>query len=472
MEYTQKLGDKIAYWHKELRESDRRYLYRRGIRKETVDRLKIGYDVKEDRLIIPYYKNGYIAYYVGRDRSGDPKASKYKKAHLDGLNENIAWGLHSFEPKRRTEILAGITEEWKKKLLEEIVVIAEGAFDALSFEQEGFKTLSPISGYFNKYARKQVRDMCRTAKYVFVCFDSDNAGTRFTLDQCKTLFENRIKFVCGVLPDGIKDVSEYYEAKGDLFELIKNARPGIDVLAERITDKDEFEEFVRKAGRFIKKSDMILFAKKIKQFDADWLKMVLQEVLKMPLERTIIEEIVKKYNLKYVEGLGFYEYRHGVWIKRPDNAIKGYFSDSLGQYSNGGKLESLLKFLKAETTTEELFNRKPLFNFRNCVLELETGKIREHSPADMSSIQVNYDYDSEARCERWIKFVSEVMIDRELSMKLLQEMTGYILFTDCSLQKCFFLMGDGSNGKSVFLNTIKAVFDEANVSNVEMSGLI
>ena len=33
-------------------------------------------------------------------------------------------------------------------------------------------------------------------------------------------------------------------------------------------------------------------------------------------------------------------------------------------------------------------------------------------------------------------------------------------------------MGDGSNGKSVFLNTIKTVFDEANVSNVEMSGLI
>lgn len=72
----------------------------------------------------------------------------------------------------------------------------------------------------------------------------------------------------------------------------------------------------------------------------------------------------------------------------------------------------------------------------------------------------------------WKKFVSEVMAGREASMKLLQEMTGYILYADSILQKCFFLMGDGANGKSVFLNVIRAVFGEANVSNVEMSSLI
>ena len=131
-----------------------------------------------------------------------------------------------------------------------------------------------------------------------------------------------------------------------------------------------------------------------------------------------------------------------------------------------------MKLLKSRTTTEELFNRKPIFNFQNCVLELETGKTREHSEADMSSIQVGYDYDIEAKCPRWGKFISEIMAGRETSMNLLQEMVGYILYSDCSLQKCFFLIGDGANGKSVFLNVIRAVFSEANVSNVEMSSLI
>lgn len=41
----------------------------------------------------------------------------------------------------------------RQKMLDDIGVVAEGAFDALSFEQEGFKVLSPISGYFNKEAK-------------------------------------------------------------------------------------------------------------------------------------------------------------------------------------------------------------------------------------------------------------------------------------------------------------------------------
>ena len=90
----------------------------------------------------------------------------------------------------------------------------------------------------------------------------------------------------------------------------------------------------------------------------------------------------------------------------------------------------------------------------------------------MSSIQVEYNYDPEALCPKWEKFISEIMAEREPSIKLLQEMTGYILFNSCKLQKAFFLCGEGANGKSVFLNVISAVFDEANVSNVEMSSLV
>ena len=192
----------------------------------------------------------------------------------------------------------------------------------------------------------------------------------------------------------------------------------------------------------------------------------------MPPESVIIDEMLKQYKLKYVENIGFYEYIHGVWTKRTDNFIRSYFVDRLGSYAQGNKLEALLKYLKAETTTEELFNRRPIFNFRNVTLDLATSEEREHSPSDMSSIQMNYDYDVKAKCPQWKKFIAEIMDDNAPKMKLLQEMAGYILFEDCSLQKCFMLIGDGSNGKSVLLNVIAAVFNEKNVSNVEMSSLL
>lgn len=484
--YRSSLMDKIAYWHKRLRECDRHYCYRRGIKADTIDRLRIGYNPYEDRLIIPYWKNGYVAYYVGRDRSGKPEAAKYKKAKLDGLNENIAWGLHTFEPKRREEILRIISNtpeiitdgvkntplSVKKDVLEKFCIITEGAFDALSFEQEGFKVLSPISGYFSKSALKQVISLCKTQGCVYICFDSDKAGTKFQVKMAELLFRHRINFVCGTLPDGYKDISEYYESGGDLFELVESAKPGIAMLASHITDRDEFKKFVYEAARFVDEPELTELFENTTQFPKTWLAAVLKKALRPPMEKLIVQEIMQARSLKYVEGLGFYEYSHGVWVKRADNLIRGYLAALLGYWATGSKLDTVLKFLKAETTTEELFNRKAIFNFRNCVLDLPSGEQHEHSEIYMSSVQAGYDYDPEADCVLWKKFIREIMAEREASMLLLQEMTGYILYTNSSLQKCFFLMGDGANGKSVFLNVIRAVFGEENVSNVEMSSLI
>ncbi|MBR2209758.1 MAG: toprim domain-containing protein [Synergistaceae bacterium] len=470
-EYTQNLNNKIAYFQSKLRDSDLSYLRGRRISDDTTKRLRLGYDEKEDRLIIPYFKNGYVAYYVGRDRSGNSEASKYKKAHLDGMNENIPWGLHSFSDENRTRVASQVNSQ-QLKLIENFIVIAEGAFDAMSFEQAGFRVLSPISGYFNKQQLKQVVSMLKTAPYVFVCFDSDQAGTRFTLNMCEILFKNRIKFVCGSLPEGVKDVSDFYTAGGDLFELVSNAKPGFEMLASKLTDGDEFQAFIYDAARFVEEPELAEFFDNVKNFSATFLKSVWKKAVKIPPEPILVEELLANHMLKFAEGQGFFEYNHGVWTQRSDNTIAGYFLEVLGKWANGGKLIPLERFLRAQTTTDELFNRQPVFNFRNGVLELNTGKFREHSPADMSSIQVNYNFDGKAKCEKWQKFIGEIMAEREASIKLLQEMTGYVLFNDCSMQKCFFLIGDGANGKSVFLNVISAVFDEANVSNVEMSSLI
>lgn len=462
IDYTKELNNKIAYFHEQLRESDLEYLSRRRIKKETVDRLRIGYDEKEDRLIIPYYKNGYVAYYCGRDRSGKPDAAKYKKAYLDGYNENIAWGLHTLEPKH---------ESLLNKKYKNVLVITEGAFDALSFEQEGFKVLSPISGYFNKNTLKQVTSIAQTVDKVFICFDSDNAGTKFQVNMCQILFKNRIKFICGHLPDGIKDVSDYYAAGGDLAALVDKAKNGIEVLAKSITNDEEFEDFIYKTARFVKEPELVKLFVNIKQFDREWLDALKKSALKPPSEDIISTEIENKFTLKYIENMGFYEYQHGLWTKRSDNHIKGYVSNALGRFTGGSKLRNILDVLKSDLTREEQFNKQDIFNFQNGVLDLKTGEFMEHNPAFMSSVQVPYQYDEKAECSLWRKFISEIMANDKLAMDLLQEIAGYVLFSDCSLQKGFFLIGDGANGKSVYLSLLKLVFGEGNISTVEMSGL-
>lgn len=445
--YTQKLCKTVQKWHQGLRDEDRRYLASRKIREETVKRLKIGFD--GSRLVIPYWKNGYIAYYVTRERDGG--GPKYKKAALDGLNENIPWGLHSLESARP-------------------LVVTEGAFDALSFEQEGYRVLSPLGGHFSKDALRQVINICQAqAEPVFLCFDSDGAGTRFQAELAKTLFRSRVNFRCGELAE--KDVSDYYVGGGDLHALVGSARPGVEVLCQQITDKQEFKAFVFEAARFVEKAEMAQIFDLV-DFPKSWLEQVKRQALSAPPEDLIVKEIVKEKRLKYFEALGFYEYTHGVWKSRSDTEIKAVIADAYGHYRTGARVGSALSLLKAEVVSTELFNQQDIFNFRNCVLDLSTGEVKEHSESFMSSVQVDYDYDPDASSPVWRRFLDEVCQGDEARSYLLQEIAGYVLFSDNSLQKCFFLIGDGSNGKSVYLDVLTAIFGRENVSSIEMSGLV
>lgn len=451
MKRTNDLTNKIAYFHEHLRPEDREYLHSRAITDETIERLRIGYDPKEGRLVIPYYKNGYVAYYITRER-GDG-GSKYKKAFLDGYNENVPWGLHTLNREGDT------------------LVITEGAFDAMSFEQCGYKVLSPISGYFNKYVLKQVISICKSQQKVFLCFDSDSAGTQFTRKMAQVLFENQINFVCGHV-EGYKDVSEYYTAGGDLGHLIATAVSGISVLGSMISTREEFKDFVYKCARFIDEPELEEFFAGVTQFPKVWLDAVRKKALKAPPEEKIIEDLKTQHEIRFVEGLGFYEYEHGVWCKKSENLVRGYISKIMKHWATGTKVESILKLLRGSITTEEKFNMQNVFNFLNGVLLLDTGTFVGHDKKYLSSWQVGYEYNPEIDCPLWRKFITEIADENPDRIALLQEMAGYCLFTDNRLQKAFFLIGDGANGKSVLLNVLTAVFGEDNVSNVEMSSLL
>lgn len=446
-EETQNLCNAVALWHEGLRAEDWGYLRSRKLSDEYVRRMRLGFDGA--RLTIPYYKNGYVAYVITRERGAG--GAKYKKAKLDGMMENVPWGLHTLDRSAP-------------------LVIAEGAFDAMSFDQEGFRVLSPISGFFNRDSLRQVLDVCKHAGKVFICFDSDNAGNKFQLRMAQEFFRRHIDFTCGELD--VKDVSDYYCAGGKLDVLIAGARPGIEVLAERITEKDEFKRFVFEAGRFVGRPEMMEFLEKVKQFPAAWMREVTKQALSPPPEDMIVKELAEGKRLKFFEALGFYEYAGGVWRRRGDAEVMRYIADAMGHYRTGARVGSVFKLLKGECISTEQLDRKPIFNFRNGTLELEDRVFRAHCEGDLCSIQAEYDYDPDAFSQRWISFVEEVCEGDERKANLLQEIAGYVLFNDCSLQKCFFLLGDGANGKSVFLDVLAATFGEKNVSNVEMSGLV
>lgn len=462
VEYTQNLNSKIALWHKNLSPEYRKYCNDRGITDATIDEIRIG-QMDNGRLVIPYYKNGYVAYYISRAMPNSAhQESKYMKASKDGLNENVIWGLQSLDRSNDT------------------LVVAEGMFDILSFYQEQFPCISAITGHFPKSQIPSVLNICRNYKRVFLVYDNDlisKAGEKFTVKMAKILFTNRIPFVVGKVPPGFKDVSEYYQAHGNLQALIDEATDGVTALCSMLTEQREFEATVRKACRFMTKSDVaILFSQIERQtrWDRGWLKVLSKECSSAPSESSISEDVVKKYKLKYHQSVGFVEYNGKYWERITDETVMAYIGSELGIYRTGNKLKSILTLVKSQTQSSELLelNCHAVMNFINGTLDLEPEiNFREHREDDFCTYCLPYAYDPSARSLLWENYLNTVTDYDDKKIALLQEFAGYCLFTDCSLQKALNLIGEGSNGKSIFVNVITDIFSSANVSSVSMFDL-
>lgn len=460
--YTQNLCNQIAYWQTQLTDSDRDYLHSRGLTDATISDLKIG-RTEDGRLSIPYMKNGYVAYYCTRHLPGGAyPESKYRKQRKDDYCEHIVWGLETLSRSGNT------------------LVIAEGAFDAISFHQDGYPVLSAITGFFSRSQISTVLAAARNFERVFIVYDDDsatsNAGAKFTMRTAELLTKHRIPFIVGTVPTPYHDISEYYAAGGDLQRIIDSAEDGITYIASRMTDFAALESFVYTVARHTKRTQMDELFSKLKKLDR-WNEKTLISLFKSattaPPENIVADEILETYQLVYVPSVGFYEYGSGVWTRITDEAVQSYADKTLGEFSTHQRTKAITGLIKTRALRSDIqFNSKPVWNFVNGTLELETGNFRDHNPNDYCSMQVSYPYNPKATYHAWSRFINDITAGDPRAAELLQFIPGYALMQDCRYEKIFVLSGNGSNGKSKYLEILRQLFGFENVSHLQPRALL
>lgn len=111
---------------------------------------------------------------------------------------------------------------------------------------------------------------------------------------------------------------------------------------------------------------------------------------------------------------------------------------------------------------------KVLINLQNGTMQFTASgwELHDFNPADFLTYQLPFNYDAEANCPMFDQYLEEVLPD-ESSKMVLQEFAGYI-FTSLNLEKMLMLVGNGSNGKSVFFNVISAIIGEQNILNYSL----
>ncbi len=111
-------------------------------------------------------------------------------------------------------------------------------------------------------------------------------------------------------------------------------------------------------------------------------------------------------------------------------------------------------------------------NFKNGTLDLRTGDLGPHSQENGFRYVLPYDYDEGATCPTFDRFLDQVTSgDKDLA-SLLLEFAGYAFSGDYPwAQKLLVLTGRGANGKSTFLDVVKALAGRSNYSSLSWKAI-
>lgn len=145
-------------------------------------------------------------------------------------------------------------------------------------------------------------------------------------------------------------------------------------------------------------------------------------------------------------------------IKEPDQKRMGDMLKNIKHLASNSGKEAMLKeamHMGAMATTNADYDKdKWLLNCANGVIDLRTGELLPHDRSKMIAKNTGIDCDLNGKAPTWEKCLSNIFKGSEQLVSFVKKAIGYSL-TGSTKEQCFFQChGDGSNGKSVFFNTL------------------
>ena len=202
------------------------------------------------------------------------------------------------------------------------------------------------------------------------------------------------------------------------------------------------------------------------------------------------------HRLKYVEHVGWYRWNGIVWEATGDSGaamqavtdavsiLARRITEAAGDthWASAAMSKMLVNFQRKAIVSEmavlrefhasvdDLDTVRHLLTFRNGTVDLRTGDLRPHNPADMLTQCAPVDYDPSAECPRWERFVAEVFPDDVELQTYFQTFLGYSITGEVREHALGVWYGaHGRNGKGTTVRTMQKVFGPDLIREVEFS---
>ena len=170
-----------------------------------------------------------------------------------------------------------------------------------------------------------------------------------------------------------------------------------------------------------------------------------------------------------------YRFRQNAFHDSEDNSginkeirkYKKFIADfSKAKRSIGQKktIENVLLLLATEkdigTATTDFDQHPLLINLQNGYYDLEQDQFYNSDPKKRFLCQFRTNYIPEAKPEKWIKFLETILEGDQERIEYIQKLVGISLTGKADFQAVIFCFGDGKNGKSTFIETLRRLFGD------------
>jgi putative DNA primase/helicase len=219
-------------------------------------------------------------------------------------------------------------------------------------------------------------------------------------------------------------------------------------------------------------------------------------VLKDPLDESEVDVILRDESFQkpvFYDGQKFLHDKFAVFLKNHHNIIR--INGQLHIYQDGKYIadnrvieNAMIQHIPSLTSAKRievlkqldiliLENTPPappnIIAFRNGLYDVNTDTFKSFTPDAVITNMIPWDYNESAYNQTTDEVLNNIACDNRQIRMLLEELVGSCMYRSNHLAggKAFVLTGIGSNGKSTFLDTLKQMLSDENVSVLDMKKL-
>ena len=419
------------------------YLQGRGFTGESMMKFRFGFDADRNAIVIPYGTQS--DYYTSRSISD----KRFFKPRTEDAGP---------EPLFYEEALDQ----------EEPVFVVESAFCALSIMQEGCHAVA-ICGTGTRKLIDALR-FRESVPMIIVCMDRDNPGETAADKLCAQLKTIGFSYFRTTTPEGYKDPNELLMGDSVLFrswvqecvaqaeklprdmrhmarneipdtEALRALQPELNprYLSTDIGNSRLYSDYYSGVARYVPERKLwYIFRGKRWEPDIGGLKAM---------------ELCKKL----ANALMVYAFNIS------DEQLRKDYIDRCKKWQARRTRETILKDAQGVYPIPmDAFDTDPfLFNCQNGTIHLRDMTFLPHAPEDKITKISDVIYDPDARCDRFDRFVDEIMSGDQDRARFLQRSLGYALSGDTRFECLFILYGATTrNGKGTLMESVLRVMGE------------